>query len=485
MPKKHTIRWLVASLSLAFAALACSLITGVLEPTATALPPAPTSTPLPPPTQTPPPTQEQQAEATEPAEPTAESEGAAKEVPEEAAVPEGEMGIVTLSWYQDTFETWHVVGLIMNNTDRAVDNVEVEIEALDAGGNAIYEEITYTALYDIPAGATSPFSLSIWDEIPEMDSFSATIVGQSVTDFDPTEVKVRATRMTFGENSIYVTGELLNSGTTPVEIGDVAVATFDADGTLVTADVSFAAISYLGPGEVGPFRVTMETPQTGAEAITDFRVYTNAEIVDPEDAYTITFLEEDTYFDSSDSFHLIGKLQNDSDVPLNISLVAALYDAEGVVLDVDSLSMLPVSSLAPGESVTYDFSTWSSLNTVEGLADQADNYTVQWDPAWTWEASSMYVDIAFSDEGNEYDSFWGQIFRGQVENDYGEPLDGAVVIVNLYDRETGALWATGHEAIFDEIPDGGSVEYEVTVPVEEGFDIESVDVEIIAKGELP
>ena len=475
---------LLSNFSLVLLVIACSVFTGNIETAPTSAPTQAAPTPAPP-TQTDPPTQEQQAEATEPAEPTAENEGTAKEIPEKATVPEGEMGIVTLSWYQDTFETWHVVGLIMNNTDRAVDNVEVEIEALDAGGNAIYEEITYTALYDIPAGATSPFSLSIWDEIPEMDSFSATIVGQSVTDFDPTEVEVRATRMTLGENSIYVTGELLNSGTTPVEIGDVAVATFDANGTLVTADVSYAAISYLGPGEVGPFRVTMETPQTGAETITDFRVYTNAEIVDPEDAYTVTFLEEDTYFDSSDSFHLIGKLQNDSDVPLNISLVAALYDAEGVVLDADSLSMLPLSSLAPGESVTYDFSTWSSINNVESLADQADSYTVQWDPAWTWEASSMYVDIASSDEGNEYDSFWGQIFRGQVENDYGEPLDGAVVIVNIYDRETGALRATGHDAIFDEIPDGGSVEYEVTVPVEEGFDIESVDVEIIAKGELP
>ncbi len=468
---------LLSNFSLVFLVIACSVLTGNIETTQTSVPAQETLTPVPP-TKTYPPTQEQQAEAIPETQKTEKAQS-------EVSISDDELAITELSWYQDTFETWHVVGLIMNNTDRAVDNIEVEIEALDAGGNAIYEEITYTALYDIPAGTTTPFSLSIWDEIPEMDSFRATIVGQSVTEFEPTEVEVRATRLTLGENSIYVTGELLNSGTTPVEIGDVAVATFDSNGRLVTADVSYAAISYLGPGEAGPFRVTMETPQTGAEAISDFTVYTNAEVVDLEDAYTITFLEENTYFDSSDSFHLIGKLQNDSDVHLNIALVAALYDAEGVVLDVDSLSMLPVSSLAPGESVTYDFSTWSSINTVEGLADQADNYTVQWDPAWTWETSSRYVDIAFSDEGNEYDSFWGQIFRGQVENDYGEPLDGAVVIVNLYDRETGALWATGHEAIFDEIPDGGTAEYEVTVPVEAGFDIETVDVEIIAKGELP
>ena len=59
------------------------------------------------------------------------------------------------------------------------------------------------------------------------------------------------------------------------------------------------------------------------------------------------------------------------------------------------------------------------------------------------------------------------------------------MIVNLYDGENDALWATGYETIFDELPDGGTAEYEVTVPVEEGFDIETVEVEIIAKGELP
>lgn len=485
MGKKRSYKWLLISLSLAFATLACSLVTGILEPTATPIPPPPTSTPLPPPTETSPPTQEEQAEATETSQPTPNTEGAEKADPDQSAVPEGELGIATLTWYQDSYDSWHVVGLITNNTDRTVDNVEVEIQALDADGNTIYEEVTYTALYEVPSGSTTPFSMNIWEEIPEMESFSATIVGQSVTDFEATQVEVRATRLTVGEDNVYVTGELLNSGTTPVSIGEVAAATFEANGNLVTANASYASISYLEPGELGPFRVTMVKPVSGAEAINDFTLYTNAEVVDPEDAFTITFLEEDTYFDASDNFHLIGKLQNDSDVHLNIALIAALYDADGVVLDADSLSMLPLSSLAPGESVTYDFKTWSPINNVEGLADQADSYTVQWDPAWTWETSSAYVDIAFSDEGNEYDSFWGQIFRGQVENDHGEPLDGAVVIVNLYDRETGALWATGYETIFDEIPDGGTAEYEVNVPVEAGFDIETVDIEIIAKGELP
>ncbi|MEA3350019.1 MAG: FxLYD domain-containing protein, partial [Chloroflexota bacterium] len=204
-----------------------------------------------------------------------------------------------------------------------------------------------------------------------------------------------------------------------------------------------------------------------------------------EDSFDITFLEETSYYDSDDYFHLVGELQNDSDINLNIAIIAAFYDIDGNVLDADNLSMMPISSLAPGETVTYDISNWKSLNNNEGLFDTVDNYSVQWDPGWTWDTSARYVDIATIDEGSEYDEFWGTTFTGNVENDSGENLAGAVVIVNLYDPESGALLAMGYETIFDEIPDGEVTDYEVIVPVEADFDLDAVEHTIIAKGKMP
>jgi hypothetical protein len=43
----------------------------------------------------------------------------------------------------------------------------------------------------------------------------------------------------------------------------------------------------------------------------------------------------------------------------------------------------------------------------------------------------------------------------------------------------------GYTSLYDDIPAGGTADYEVVVEVEEDFDLESFDYSIIAVGELP
>jgi len=470
---KKRFRLLIFSLGLVSFMLACNLFSGNVEPT---------NTPLPEPTQTPVPLA---TPTLEPPPPTEAPTEVVEETAPELSVPEGELGTYALNWYQDNYGYWYVVGLLINNTDRAVDDIEIEISALNADGNSIYSEITYAALYNIAPGEISPFTLSLWEEIPTVETFTAEIVGQSVTDIARAEVEIRGTKMTMGNNYINVTGEIVNNGDTPIEIGNIAAATFGADGNIATANYANALISYLNPGASGPFCVSMDIPAEGAENITDFTIYTDVEVGDQEDAYSVTYLGERNYYDSDGYFHLVGELLNDSDVNLNLALIAGIYDADGNVLDASRLSMLPISSLAPGESITYDFDYWNPMNNVENIFDIADSYTVQVDLGWTWDSSTVYVDINTTDDSNEFDEFWGATFTGKVENNSGENLEGAVVIVNIYDPETGELLATGYTSLYDEIPNGETADYELTISVEDGFDISAVNYTIIAKGELP
>mgnify|MGYP001813764944 FL=1 len=73
--------------------------------------------------------------------------------------------VTQVSGYIDTFESLQVVGLVENQTDRTVDMVEVEVQVLDAEGNEIYTDKTFTALGRLAPGEESPFSLTVYEDL--------------------------------------------------------------------------------------------------------------------------------------------------------------------------------------------------------------------------------------------------------------------------------------------------------------------------------
>lgn len=465
---------LLVVFSLVIGILACSLFTGTPIPTATSEPTLtqiPTNTPVQPleiatevPTQTPP-----------------EEDKAAIEV---YTVPSGELGVAMVHAYQDEFDSWVVAGLLANNSVRALDDIEIEIRALDLNGVPLYAELVYASLYSLGPGEISPFSAWVWEDLPGVQEFTATIVGFSPSDVEQAEVEIRGTLMSEGEGDVHITGELFNLNDTPIQVSNIAAATFDSGGQLVTAGAKMVAVSYLGPGESGPFRITMDKPADDSITIADFSVYTNAEVSFEEDLYDISYLEVSDYFDSDGDYHLVGALQNNTEANLSISLLAAVFDAAGNVLDADDLD-LPVYSIAPGERMFFDFDDWYPLNTVEGLSVQADTYGIQIDHNWTWETDTTYVDLAVTDGGFEYDPYWGLTFTGKVVNNTGVNVNSGEVIVVLRDKVTDGLLAMGYVTLYDGIPAGSSADYEVLVEVASDFDLEGFEFTVFAKGELP
>ncbi|MEJ2746331.1 MAG: FxLYD domain-containing protein [Anaerolineae bacterium] len=396
---------------------------------------------------------------------------------------DGELTIADLQGYEDMFGNLHIVGLLTNNSARAVDGVEVEIDVRDAAGNSLYTDLAWMSLYRIAPGETTPFRLGVYDDLTGVDSFAANIVGQSVANIERADIAVRGVVRTVDDDgNIHVTGEVVNNGSEPAAINGVAAATFDGTGTIATADSAIVNIGYLEPGESGPFRIYMYGPAKGTEDIVDHAVYVDATVTSPETAWPLTFAEGSrVYVDRYDDVHLVGEVTNAGEEILDVRLLAAFYDADGNVLDADTFSM-PLD-MAPGDTLPFDIvGGWAPLEHTTGLLDRAVRYTVSWDPYWTWTSSEVTVDLTTANDAQEFDND-GVTFTGQMVNSSGAAIDKAIIVAVLRDAATGELFATGYDSSFDDIPADGVTDYRIRIDLESGYDEDSLEVFFIVKGE--
>ena len=470
--RRSRLRLAVLAGAFTIVACTCSLLGGG-EVTPTLAPATESPATAPPPTR-PPATQPPPTEPEELPSPTSP-----------ASIVAGDLQISSVHGYRDTLDSLKIVGLVTNQTERAVDSIEVEVEVFDASGTSLLKETTFSHLSNLAPGETTPFSLSVFEDLPDADNFEATIVGSGSAEVERAPVEVRKIVMTKDDDGdLHITGEIFNGGDQPVVVNSLAAATFDASGELVTAESSSVSIEYLDAGEDGPFRVLMIGPASGVEDVTDFEVYLDAIFADPTEVLPITFSDNQyNYFDASGRFHLVGELTNSGAEAINPRLVAAIFDAAGDVIDAASLDTA-LTSLAPGETVPYDFDFWGPLNYTGSLFDSADSYSVQIDPYWSWTTDVELLDLTTAGDSNTFDETQGT-FTGQVVNNSGGPIAGAKVIVVLHDKATGAAVAMGYTSLSDEMADGAAADYTVYVPIESGFDVNSAEFTLIVKGEHP
>jgi hypothetical protein len=403
----------------------------------------------------------------------------------ETPTPKNELAVDMVQGYQDAYGSWIVVGLVTNYTDRDVDSIEVEVSILDEDGNDLYTDAAWVFLYKLAPGETTPFRMAVSEDLVGVDSFSAEIVGKSTAEIDRAEIEVRGVSMIIDDSgNIHISGEIVNTGTEPADIDDVAAATFDKNGQIVTADASTVYISYLDPGESGPFRIFTYGPAEGVETITDQTVYLNANVGEQIADIPLSFGEHRAYLDHWDTVHLMGEIENKGEEPLSVILVGAFYDEDGNVLDAESYS-LPVD-LAPGEMLPFDLNTgWTALENKTGMMERVSRYLILWDSGWTWTSSETTIDIKTANDEQEFVDE-GITFTGQIVNNSGETLDKAVVIISVRDKATGELIATDYGSVYDDLAPGDKADYYVRIEFEadSGYDESNVEYLITVKGEL-
>jgi len=414
MKISRRILLLIFTLSLVFAMLACGFGGSTTEPTQAPAQAEPTSPP-PEPTAVPPepetPTEESvDMPADAPTEETIEEpteQPTAEPLEEPATPPPGnELYIKEVNGFVDDLGSLHIVGLVVNNTNRAVDNVEVEVQIFDSSENLLFTEVTGISLYTLASGETSPFSYWVYEDLPDADNYVATIVGQSAAEVERAALEIDGVTFIVDDGGdLHVTGNLVNNSGNPVEVSGLAAATFDENGDLYTADSHSVLTRYLDPGEDGPFRVTMTGPKGGTANINEYEIFVDAVVIEPTESFDLVFSETHyNYLDSYASFHLVGEVTNNHNEYLTVSLIGGIYDQDGNVLDAATTDV-PTYSIAPGETLPYDLQYWGPLNYKSDTFSIASSYTVQWDPYWTWTSSTQYIDLSSQNDKNEVSSF--------------------------------------------------------------------------------
>ncbi len=466
---KNKFAMLAAVVMLALSMLACSL--GGTK--ATAVPPTAV-----PPTQAPAPTR---------VPPTA-----APTTPPVANAPDLE--IINPTYYLNDYGDYHVVGLVKNNTDRAKSSIELTLEIRDASGASILKDsddkviestVIYPLLDNLFPGQSAPFDfyLSKDDGVPA--DLTAEITGSLSSSETQAEVVVENAEMFMGDpGEYYISGELVNKSNEGSKVDSLAGAVLDDAGNVVAADWSVSYSYYLAPaGDAGgmdrsPFIISIDGPVH--ENYTGYATYVDgivSEEIPVQEIYVdLTY----DYFDDWGDFHVVGTLENGSDVRYSTYLVTGLYDEFGVVIDAASSSM-PMY-LEPGQVIPFDATYFSSVGWNDGQAERVDNYTTQIDPYWTYEAP--YETVALKTftvtESKDGDS-WN--FTGDVTNDSGKDLSWMIVLVAIYDGDT--LVGTDYYSIYpdgDAFTAGSKGSYDISANVDPLLAGKTLSYEFIIQG---
>ena len=313
-----------------------------------------------------------------PIPPAVEIAGNTPATSDEAAAecPPEKIAVTDLTWFQDAEGAWRVAGWINNGWDQPISKIVTDTEAVDDAGQVIDhgEDISVYPL-NLKTGARAPFIAWIKRDFPGTKRFQVEVSECIVAEQqERSAVEVRKDELSFGSDGRgHVTGELVNTGAKPVLVNGLTAALLDAQGKPVAAEDAAVSARYLGPGEHGPFRVTLVLPPGAASAVREYRLYMDPVVTEPRpplvEAGTDLRVTRQ-YVDGDGRFHLTGDVTNRGDANLTLRLQATLYDGPDRTKVVDAAFLDTAPPLKPGETRSVDFTNWGPVNGQQGLAGQ-------------------------------------------------------------------------------------------------------------------
>ncbi len=363
--------------------------------------------------------------------------------------PSGTLDLLGSFGYKDSGGYYHVVGLIHNGTAQALNSIELTLELKGASGKTLLRDsnsqpapsVKFSPAFDTLApGENSPFDYYINTADvgePAQNGFKVTITGQQAAQVARANVTVQNVQMVSdGSGSLYVTGEIVNQDSKPAQIASYAVAALDGNGGVVAASDSGALTRLLAPAgdssghDRTAFSFQLDSPGDTAKSPA---VYLDAIQPDTFAPSNVTVQVTNTYTDDNKDYHIVGTMTNNDKTALTVRLVAGLYAKDGTPLDADTLDS--AFDLASGQSVPFDFRSFSVVGSIADQAAKLDHYTVQVDPYWTFGSTNETVSLQTAGD-KKTDNGSGQWdISGTVTNTSGKQLSNATVVVGVYDAQ--------------------------------------------------
>jgi hypothetical protein len=397
-------------------------------------------------------------------------------------------------WFRDSKGAWRVVGVITNNSSRAVGKLVTGVETKDKNGQPADqgEDVSADPLNLLP-GDQAPFIAWIGREIPNLDHFEVQVDECILA--EPAErgkVDVRGGRMTVDEAGLaQVTAELVNPGSKAVLVNGLMAGVYDQAGKLVAADNVVIATRYLAPGESGPVRATLDLPPGGADQIKTYKFFMDVVVNEPaalpvdvkRDARIISH-----YLDKDGHLHLVGQLTNPGPKGLMASLQATVYTDANKSTVADAAEFTTWVPLGPGETLPFDLTGWGALNGIHSLwydlSTQNPAIELRFEPFSTWAGDVKPIKLSLADDKVSFENQQA-VFSGKVHADANTALSNGLVVAVVKQKSGGEIVATGsaHLSIAGSATPGQIFDYQIVVPLPADIDQASVETEVTAVGQ--
>jgi hypothetical protein len=364
-----------------------------------------------------------------------------------SGIAAGTLQVRNATSYVDDYDYYHVVGEVFNNSERPLTNIELTIVVRDVQGESVLVEgvadpvdyvIISPLLYTLAPGESTPFDfyMSGYEAEPATWTFQVEVSGHSTGRVSRARLQVENDQVVSDDfGGLYITGELVNLDSQPALVNGLAGALLGADDAVLAAASSYTHARYLAPAgdaegsDRTPFAISLDGP---IDSYTQAAFYWDSDVSEPLTAGSEVSVEVvNSYRDDFDHLHLVALVTNHGSEVLNVSLVAGLYDRDGIVLDSVTLST-PVF-VVPGGRVPVNFDFFSILNYSQALRAQVERYSIQIDRYWTYSTTWEVVDLDTRNETNELSAGGIVTFVGDVVNTSDVEVTSATLVLGIYD----------------------------------------------------
>jgi hypothetical protein len=270
------------------------------------------------------------------------------QLPTATSRPEIPLEVGAISLVQDPQErTWSVMGMLENQSELALGDIELHLRARDADGNLLLEMAASPALSAVPPGAEIPFIIQL-DKTARPESVEVTPAQWHEVELDSANLSVRITGTFSSGDRDFALGVIRNPGTTAALLRDLVLASRAGDAGPSGFGRMMAGPSVLPPNDEAPFLAEL----ISAGEIGALTPYYLAEMIRPSPPRTVIAMtkQPEVRQDPQGNPFVIGEFTNQGETSAWLSATLGFRLDDEWVLALEVNHPLP---LAPGESRAF------------------------------------------------------------------------------------------------------------------------------------
>ncbi|MCW4016042.1 MAG: FxLYD domain-containing protein [Candidatus Bathyarchaeota archaeon] len=154
-------------------------------------------------------------------------------------------------------------------------------------------------------------------------------------------------------DTLYVVGELENTGDVATEFTKVTATFYGSDNQVIDTSIGYSTLDVLLPGRKSPFAV-MLLQDDGAMDVYNYTLSVSWQEYDEDKPIGLEILSSEESVDVLDCLHITGEIKNTADSNANSVMVCAtFYDSTGTVVG-RSWEYADPSDMAPNQTGTFD-----------------------------------------------------------------------------------------------------------------------------------